>query len=66
MKCVTRQPCVDFHIHDSCLMYGNQLCVLHLREKLIRDLHDGGLVGHLGRDKTIVAVNEWFYWPHLW
>ena len=48
----TRELCGDFHIHDGYLMKGNQLCIpeCSLREKLIRDLHGGG-VGWTPRER---------------
>lgn len=66
-QCMSQQSSGDFYVHDGFLMKGNQLCIpcTSLREKIIRDLHGGGLAGHLGRDMTVEAVMGRYYWPRV-
>jgi hypothetical protein len=48
-KC-SEHPCADLHIREGYLFKGDQMCIpcSSLREKLIRDMHNGGLSGHVG------------------
>ena len=34
-----------------------------LRDAVLADLHEGTLGAHLGVDKTLARLKEWFYWP---
>jgi hypothetical protein len=48
-------------------MKDDRLCILHtsLHEKLIRDLHNGGLKGLGGRDKIMSALLDKYYKPKI-
>ena len=32
---------------------------------IVKESNEGGLMGHLGIDKTLVLLKEKFYWPHM-
>jgi len=57
----------DYTLLDGYLFKGNQLCIpkTSVREFLIWEVHAGGLAGHFGRNKTILAMEEQFFWPGL-
>ena len=63
VACVLKQPCCDFYLHDVFLMKSGQLGLpcTSLCERVIRDLHGGGLAGHFGRDKTIESLKDMYY-----
>ena len=57
----------EFCLFDGFLFKGSQLCIPFgsRQEKLVREMHSNGLVGHFGRDKTFELVNEKFFWPNI-
>lgn len=36
-----------------------------IRELLVKEAHEGGLMGHFGVPKTLDMLQEHFYWPHM-
>lgn len=67
VKCVRKEPMPDYHVNKGYLFNGNWMCISisSLKEQLIRDLHGGGLSGHLGREKTMASIKERFFWQYL-
>ena len=57
----------DYTLRDGYLFKENKLCIprTSLREFLIWEIHAGALAGHFGRNKTILAMEDQFFWPSL-
>jgi len=36
-----------------------------IRKFLVKESHEGGLMGHFGIDKTLVFLKEKLFWPHI-
>ena len=36
-----------------------------MRELLVREAHEGGLMGHFGIAKTLDILHDHFYWPNM-
>jgi len=57
----------DFYLLNQYIFKGKRLCIPQgsLRSSLIREAHEGGLMGHFGPNKTLDVLKEHFYWPHM-
>ena len=49
------------------LVKEKRLCVPQgsLRQSLVREAHEGGLMGHFGVAKTLDTQHEHIFWPHM-
>ncbi|KAI4387327.1 hypothetical protein MLD38_005168 [Melastoma candidum] len=63
----TTQVIDQFHQVNGFLFRDSKLCIPRssTRELLIREVHEGGIAGHLGVDKTLSMLQENFYWPQM-
>jgi len=55
---------VDYTLAYCFLFWSSRLCIpkTSLRDHMVWELHAGGGVGHEKRDKTILMVEDRFYW----
>jgi hypothetical protein len=51
------------HTDDPRILVPNDT---DLKERILYEYHDSPISGHLGREKTFLAVSRDFYWPHLY
>ena len=65
--CLLRNGWDKFHLHDRFLFRANKLCVPEssVRLLLLQESHEGGLMGHFGREKTLLMLADHFYWPKM-
>lgn len=56
-----------FVVHEGFLFKGNKLCVpkCGVRGLLVREVHNGGVVGYFGVQKTLDTLQENFCWPYM-
>jgi hypothetical protein len=57
-----------FHLQDGLLWYKqNQLYVLEgkFKDVILKECHDGPLVGHGGAKRTITFLKKIYYWLNL-
>nr|GEW09716.1 RNA-directed DNA polymerase [Tanacetum cinerariifolium] len=67
MELETKKHRGEFLLLDGYLFKGNRLCIpkTYFKSQLAKEIHAGGLIVYLDRDKTIVSVQSRFDWPQL-
>ena len=52
---------MDFFLKVKDFVYPQSF----IRQSLVREAHEGGLMGHFGVAKTLDVLHEHFFWPHM-
>ena len=63
--CLASGTSGDFFLHEGFLYKAGRLCIpsSSVRTLLIQEAHEGR--GHFGVAKTLAALREHFFWPHM-
>ena len=58
---------MEYTLQDKLLFKNNKLCVpkCSMRENLIHEKHNGGMVGHFGSDKTFGQLGNFYFWLRM-
>ena len=64
--CLTKSQ-GGFYLSNGYLFKEGRLCIpLGSQKKLlIKEMHEGGLMGHFGVAKTLAMLKEKFFWPYI-
>ena len=56
-----------FSMIDEYLCFDGKLCIPHcsFQKLLVRESHNGGLMGHFSVTKTLTLLQAHFYWPRM-
>ncbi|KAM3319001.1 hypothetical protein P3S67_006201 [Capsicum chacoense] len=56
-----------FELKEGYLFRNEKLCVpmSSWRDLLVKEAHNGGLMGHFGVSKTLAILSEHFFWPKM-
>ncbi|KAL4291903.1 hypothetical protein GQ457_14G015330 [Hibiscus cannabinus] len=56
-----------FYRHDGYLFKENRICIPQgsMRDILLREAHEGGLMGHFGVTKMLQTLKEHLFWPKM-
>jgi hypothetical protein len=59
-----RIPWLHYMLQEVLLFKGNQLCIpkCYMRENILQENHNGGLVGHFGQDTTYDQLSSFYCW----
>ena len=64
---VIREFWTKYMLQDGLFFKNNKLCIqsFSMRENMIQEKHNGGMVGHFGSDKTYGQLRHFYVWPKM-
>ena len=64
---VEREPWMEYALQEGLLFKKSKLCIpkCSMRENMIQEKHNGGMVGHFGSDKTFGQLGHFYFLPRM-